>query len=142
MRKIALFLFAIFTLVSSLKALSKGCYEIYKIDKIANIDTAVFVLIDETTHFDNKLQNQILSNALSFAKSSNHLFIGKFSALINGGYNQSLFEFTIDTPLSDDERYDISKSLLTRVDKCLKDQIGFVRKSVENAINIAFSEKI
>lgn len=142
MRKLTLGLLAVFTIATiSFAAAPKGCYEIYGIEVAPKINTAFFVLIDETTHFDKKLQEQVISNALAFTKSSNHIFIGKFSALIGGGYNEPVFEFAIDRRLNDDERYTISKATLAKVDKCLKDQIGFVKKSVQSAISSTFAKK-
>lgn len=141
MRKFALKFLAVLTLATASFAAPKGCYEIYQIETTPKIDTAFFLLIDETTIFDKKLQEQIISNTLSFAKGSNHIFIGKFSALIDGGYNEPIFEFSLDGELSDDERYTISKAKLAKVDKCLKDQIGFVKKSIQSNINGAFAKK-
>ena len=110
----------------------------YKIDKQNAIDTAIFILIDETTPFDQSLKDQIIANALSFTKHSNSLYIGKFSALIGNKYNEVLFNFSLDTPLSDKERYDINKSTLNKIDKCLNDQINFARKSVKDSIESSF----
>ncbi len=133
------FLLLFFGFLAFLNAVP-SCYEIYKITKQSQIDTAVFVLIDETTPFNKTLKEQILSNVLAFTQSSNHIFIGKFSSLIGEKYNETLFETTLDAHLSEDERFEINKSLLLKIDKCLKDQIGFVRESVKNSINSAFSK--
>ncbi|WP_299549772.1 hypothetical protein [uncultured Helicobacter sp.] len=138
MRKITQLLLLLIGFTITLNAAPKSCYEVYKIDKQNTIDTAVFILIDETTLFDQSLKDQIIANALSFVKHSNSLYIGKFSALIGGKYNEVLFNFNLDTPLSDQERYDINKSTLNKIDKCLNDQIGFARKSVKNSIESSF----
>ncbi|PKT78329.1 hypothetical protein [Helicobacter winghamensis] len=138
MRKIIQILLILFGFGITLNATPKGCYEIYKLDKQNIIDTAIFVLIDETTLFDQNLKDQIISNALSFVESSNHIYIGKFSALIGGKYNETLFDFSLDTHLSNQERYDINKSMLNKIDKCLNDQIGFVRKNTKKSIEGSF----
>lgn len=116
----------------------KSCYEMYKIEKENAVNTAVFVLVDETTPFNDSLKEQIFSNALGFSVFSNHIFIAKFSAFIAGKYNETIFSGSLDTPLSDDEKYEINKALLSKVDKCLKDQIGFVKKKVKASIESSF----
>ncbi len=129
----------ILALLFSIAAMATpSCYEIYKIDKKSEVDTAVFILIDETTPFNDRLKEQIISNSLNFVKPGNSVIIGKFSAMIDGKYNETLFDFNLDMPLSDSEKYELNKNTLGKVDKCLKDQMAFVRKSVESQINSAF----
>ena len=45
---------------------NNSCYDIYKTEAKADtkIDKAIFVLIDETTFFNNSLQEQILKNSI------------------------------------------------------------------------------
>ena len=45
---------------------NSSCYDIYKTEAKADtkIDKAIFVLIDETTFFNNSLQEQILKNSI------------------------------------------------------------------------------
>lgn len=78
-----------------------SCYDIHKIEKPSDSSTqkAVFILIDETTPFNEQLKEQILNNALKFIAPENRIFVGKFSAFLQDRYNQILFDFTLDTPL-------------------------------------------
>lgn len=116
-----------------------NCYEINKIEKpSATPKEAVFVLIDETTPFGDSLKEQILNNALKFAEFGNHIFVAKYSAFLDGRYNEVLFEFTLDTPLDEKARYELNKNSLAKFDKCLKDQLGYVRKNMSQKINDAF----
>ncbi|PSM51786.1 hypothetical protein CBLAS_1216 [Campylobacter blaseri] len=135
MKKILLLLNILFV---NLIANSMSCYDYYNIKKEQEIKSAVFVLIDETTLFNEALQNQVLANSLKFVKYGNHIFIAKFSSFLDGKYNEVLFEMNIDTPLSKEEKYNIRKDLLVKVDKCLKDQIGYVRNMIKKSISGAF----
>lgn len=137
MKKI-LFILSIFCL--NLLAMP-SCYEIYKIEKEKNIDKAIFVLVDETTLFSEPLKEQIISNSLSLIEAKNYIFVAKFSAFLDNKYNEVLFDFALDEKLSEDERYDLNKNTLAKIDKCLIDQINFVRKNVNTNINNGFLKK-
>lgn len=135
MKKILLVCIFIFTAFGA-----PSCYDISKIEKFGDIksERAVFILIDETTPFNEQLKQQIINNTLNFANNGNHIFIAKFSAFLQGKYNEVLFDFTIDTPLVDDQRYNLSKNVIAKFDKCLKDQLGYVRKNITNTIKDSF----
>ncbi len=124
----------------SLHADSTSCYDIYKSSVKPNvaIERAVFVLVDETTIFNEKLQEQIIKNTLSKIAPANYIYIGKFSAFINNHYNEKMFEFKIDTPLSSDQRYYERKDTLAKIDKCLKDQQGYVSGQIVQSIKKSF----
>ena len=124
----------------SLYADSTSCYDIYKSSVKPNvaIERAVFVLVDETTIFNEKLQEQIIKNTLSKIAPANYIYIGKFSAFIDNHYNEKMFEFKIDTPLSSDQRYYERKDTLAKIDKCLKDQQGYVSGQIAQSIKKSF----
>lgn len=117
-----------------------SCYDIYKSSVKPNvaIERAVFVLVDETTIFNEKLQEQIIKNTLSKIAPANYIYIGKFSAFIDNHYNEKMFEFKIDTPLSSDQRYHERKDTLAKIDKCLKDQQGYVAGQIVQSIKKSF----
>lgn len=119
---------------------SSSCYDIYKSSAKPNasIERAIFVLIDETTLFNDKLQEQIIKNTLSKIAPANYIYIGKFSAFIDNHYNEKIFEFKIDTPLTSDERYYEKKDTLKKIDKCLKDQQGYVSNQIAESIKKSF----
>ena len=135
MRKILLICILIFAAFGA-----PSCYDISKIEKFGDMksERAVFILIDETTPFNEQLKQQIINNALNFANHGNHIFIAKFSAFLQGKYNEVLFDFVIDTPLADDQRYNLSKNVIAKFDKCLKDQLGYVRKNITDTIKDSF----
>ncbi len=67
---------------------NSSCYDIYKTEAKADtkIDKAIFVLMDETTFFNNSLQEQILKNSIKHIEAGNYIYIAKFSAF----YRKSL----------------------------------------------------
>ena len=138
--KLKFFIFVL--LISALTSLfaSSSCYDIYKSSAKPNtsIERAIFVLIDETTLFNDKLQEQIIKNTLSKIAPANYIYIGKFSAFIDNHYNEKIFEFKIDTPLTSDERYYEKKDTLKKIDKCLKDQQGYVSNQIAESIKESF----
>lgn len=119
---------------------SSSCYDIYKSSTKpkVTIERAIFVLIDETTLFNDSLQEQIIKNTLSKISPANYIYIGKFSAFIENHYNEKVFEFRIDTPLTSDERYYERKDTLAKIDKCLKDQQTYVATQIIQSINKSF----
>ena len=135
-----IFISFLFLGMMSLYADSTSCYDIYKSSVKPNvaIERAVFVLVDETTIFNEKLQEQIIKNTLSKIAPANYIYIGKFSAFIDNHYNEKMFEFKIDTPLSSDQRYYERKDTLAKIDKCLKDQQGYVSGQIVQSIKKSF----
>ena len=85
-----------------------------------------------------KLQEQIIKNTLSKIAPANNIYIGKFSAFIDNHYNEKVFEFKMDTPLTEDERYYEKKDTLKKIDKCLKDQQGYVSNQIVESIKKSF----
>ena len=112
MRKILLVCIFIFTAFGA-----PSCYEISKIEKSGDVksDRAVFILIDETTPFNEQLKQQIIKNALNFTNYGNHIFVAKFSAFLQDKYNEVLFDFVIDTPLVDEQRYNLGKNVIAKI---------------------------
>ena len=107
----------------------------------ASVDEAVFVLVDQTTLFDKRLQDQIISVARSKLEPGNHIYLAKFSAFVDGYYNDWLFEATLDRPLNESQRYDVRKSTLLRLDNCLKKQKKYVRRKIRKSLEGAFLRK-
>lgn len=119
---------------------SNSCYDIYKVDVASDtsINKAIFILIDETTFFDKNLQEQILRNSIKYINEGNYIYVAKFSAFIGNHYNEKVFEFKLDKPLSEKQRYNVRKDSLKKLDKCLKDQITFVQSQTVASIENSF----
>jgi len=138
MRTLVLLVF--FQLVLMAQHEFRSCYDYYKLDirPEMQIDEAVFVLLDQTTLFDRRLKDQIVSMARSRLRPGNHVYLAKFSAFVNGYYNDWLFDATLDRPLSESQRYEIRKSTLSRLDNCLKKQKKYIRKKIKKSLENAF----
>ena len=119
---------------------NSSCYEIYKTEAKADtkIDKAIFVLIDETTFFNDSLQEQILKNSIKHIEAGNYIYIAKFSAFIGNHYNEKVFDFKLDKPLDEKQRYNERKDSLKKIDKCLKDQQGYVAGQIVQSIKKSF----
>jgi hypothetical protein len=133
-------LVALLFIVSMVVANPKGCYDHFPIEGEvdSSIETAVFVLIDETTHFNDMLKEQLISNSLNSLKQGTYIYLAKFSAFVSGHYNQKLFDFYLDKPLTDEQKFYTKKSQIQKIDKCIKDQFLFVRHTVQKTISEAF----
>lgn len=121
---------------------SNSCYQIYKTEAKPSgaMNTAIFVLIDETTLFDDKLKQQVISNVQSKMAPANYIYIAKFSAFIDGHYNEKVFDFLLDVPLTPEQRHYERKDVLGKVDKCLKDQVRYVYNQVNSSVMGSFLE--
>ncbi len=138
MRSLKYFLLLALSFVSL--SANSSCYEIYKSEAKANtsIDKAVFILIDETTFFNDSLQEQILKNSIKHIGAGNYVYVAKFSAFIGNHYNEKVFDFKLDKPLDEKQRYNERKDSLKKIDKCLKDQVGFARSQTVESIKKSF----
>lgn len=132
------FIFLLLTLTTI--SFANSCYDFAKIENKAEkpINTALFVLIDQTTLFNKDLQQQILKNATTQIGQGNYTYVARFSAFINGYYNEKVFEFNMDYPLDDNKRFNIQKSKLGKFDKCLKDQRNYVNFKIQDSISTTF----
>jgi len=122
---------------------ASSCYDYANIKDKPNkpINTALFVLIDQTTLFNKDIKQQILINASSQINEGNLIYIARFSAFVNGYYNEKIFDLKMDYSLNSDQRYNIKKSKLKKLDKCLKDQENFVKYRINNTIKKVFLKK-
>ena len=122
---------------------ANSCYDFAKIDTkpIKLIDTALFILVDETTLFNKDIQQQIIKNSVSQIGQGSYTYIARFSAFVNGYYNEKVFDFKMDYPLTTDVRYDIRKSKLKKLDKCLIEQKNFVNLKIQDTVSKIFLKK-
>jgi len=138
MRKILLALMAL--ILPSVVLSAQSCYDMFKVESRpdSSVNTSVFILIDETTLFDDGLKRQVINNAIKKLQPGNHFYVAKFSAFIDNNYNQKVFEFTLDKPLEKDARFNERKDVLRKLDKCLNDQYNYVGNSLQKSIFESF----
>lgn len=86
-------------------------------------DTELFVLIDQTTKFDNGLKQSVADNVKLFLKPNTSISVTQFSAFTQGHYTEVLMTGYINNDISESERNDISKPLLAKFDQCKNTQL-------------------
>ena len=82
-----------------------SCYAANKIEvKAAPPAREIFVLVDQTTIFDEKLQNSIFENTWGYLGPNSAYTVVSFSAFAQGRYTEVVSAGTIEAPLSDRDR--------------------------------------
>ena len=107
-----------------------SCYAANKLDiKLPLPDRELFVLVDQTTLFDEKLQNSIFENTWSFLGANSAFTIVAFSAFAQGRYTDVVASGMIEPPFPEKERNSTSQKLLKSFAVSSKPLIPF---SLEN----------
>ncbi|MGY1490231.1 hypothetical protein ACW4YW_12525 [Methylobacillus pratensis] len=84
--------------------------------------TEIFVVIDQTTVFDNALKQSIANNLRPFLSANNAFSVIRFSAYTQGQYTEVLTAGSLDPLIDQDARNDISKPVLAKFDQCTANQ--------------------
>lgn len=103
-------------------------------------DTEIFVVIDQTTLFDNGLKQSIADNVRSFLKPGNAFSVTQFSAFTQGHYTNVLVSGKLDPELAKIARDDVSKPVLSKFDQCMAAQPRSAGQLVGGAMKAAFSD--
>lgn len=112
-----------------------SCYVANKFDiKLPSPDRELFVLVDQTTLFDDKLQNSIFENTWSFLGPNSAFTIVAFSAFAQGRYTDVVASGAIEPPFPENERNSTSQKLLKSFDSCMKSQEPWAKKHAIEAI--------
>lgn len=115
-----------------------SCYAANKLNYPTPVlEHEIFVLIDQTTILDEKLQQSVRDNVANFARPGNAFVIAQFSAFAQGRYMDVLNAGTIETPLPEKERNSISVKVLKTFDVCMQAQQGYAAKTMATALNKA-----
>jgi|APSaa5957512535_1039671.scaffolds.fasta_scaffold96520_2 hypothetical protein len=119
-----------------------SCYTLVNIDgvKPPELDRELFVLIDQTLHFNDKIKSQVNSKIQSFLREGDLLVLATFSANAEGRYSEVVMRGRLDRNLPDNQRYKTSKAKLTRLDACFQQQEIAVRQLTVDSLNKAFGE--
>lgn len=113
-----------------------SCYAANKIEyKQAAADTEIFVVIDQTTLFDDKLQRSINENLWDNLKPGSSFTVFRFSAFSQGRYTDVVNTGTIEAPLPAKVRDDTSTKLLGKFDACMGGQLKFARELAVKAVS-------
>ena len=115
-----------------------SCYAANKMT-IPAADREVFVMVDQTTHFDTSLQNSIRENVGRLVTANTSFVIADFSSYAQGRYLEVLTAGSLEGPIDPKLRDDLSVKILKNFDACISGQLAFGRKTAANALNNALS---
>lgn len=117
----------------------KSCYDLAKIEgKNTAINKELFVLVDQTTSLDDELKQSVIQNSAANVNYGNAFTVAKFSAFVQGNYSGVVTSAQLDWPLKEELRNDTPKKLLQGYDKCMKSQVGYAKKTLDDSINKTF----
>lgn len=117
----------------------KSCYDLAKIEgKNTVIHKELFVFIDQTTPLDEELKQSVIQNSVANVNYGNAFTVAKFSAFVQGNYAGVVNSAQLDWPLKEDIRNDTPKKLLQGYDKCMKAQVGYAKKTLDDSISQTF----
>ena len=102
-------------------------------------DTELFVVVDQTTPFDQKLKQSIADNIRPFLKPGKAITVVQFSAFTQGHYTEVLNSGRLDATLDNASRNDISKPVLAKFDQCMNNQPKLLGKFSGLALKKALS---
>lgn len=103
------------------------------------VGTELFVIIDQTTPFNNNLKQSVADNVRPFLQSNQAFSVTQISAFTQGHYTEVLVSGRQDATLSQKVRDDISKPVLAKFDQCIAMQSKMTAQLVGRAMKAAFS---
>jgi hypothetical protein len=106
-----------------------SCYLANKIKPFTDIPIQeVFLLIDQTTLFDERLKAQINDNLVRLLRPGEAFTIAEFSAFTQGHYLDVVTRGVVEPLIPEKERDDISERALRSFDACTTGQLSYAQK--------------
>lgn len=102
--------------------------------------TELFVVIDQTTPFQNELKQSIANQIVPLLVGGNSVSVYVFSAYTQGYYTRRLVRASLNPQLSQAVRDDISKTSLSKFDQCLAFQAKSIQQLAGDALRSAFGQ--
>jgi hypothetical protein len=102
--------------------------------------TELFVVIDQTTPFQNELKQSIANQIVPLLVGGNSVSVYVFSAYTQGYYTRRLVRASLNPQLAQAVRDDISKTSLSKFDQCLAFQAKSVQQLAGDALRSAFGQ--
>lgn len=115
-----------------------SCYGSRLTAPVVPMDKEIFVIIDQTTQFDNGLKQSVANQIRPFLTAGNGFTVLIFSAFTQGNYTQVLTSGQLDHALPTARRNDVSKPLLAKFDQCISRQTVLAGQAVGSALRAAF----
>jgi hypothetical protein len=116
-----------------------SCYAANKLAAPAAPSQELFVLVDQTTSFDNNLQGSIRENVGRLIKPGTAYVIANFSSFSQGRYAEVISAGTLEPLIDKKARDDISVKLLRTFDSCMQKQNQYGLKLAANSLNKALN---
>lgn len=104
------------------------------------LKTELFVVIDQTTRFDQGLKQSIANNIRPFLAPGNKLSVSNFSAFTQGHYTDVLVAGQLDHALTSEVRDDLPKKALKAFDACTQQQPKIAGHMIGGALKKSFNE--
>jgi len=119
----------------------KSCYELVGIgDTPPPVQKRELVIaVDQTVEFDKNIQEHAFKKIQHFLRPGDSVKLVSFSAYVQGNFTNVVLKGQLDTRLSDDERYDIPKKVLKKIDHCYALQNRAVREGIGKALLTTFA---
>ncbi|MFJ5447078.1 hypothetical protein ACIKP9_12625 [Methylobacillus methanolivorans] len=114
------------------------CYQAKLLPQGVKTDTEIFVVVDQTTMFDNALKQSIANNVRPFLSANNAFSVIRFSAYTQGQYTEILSAGSLDPLIEQSARNDISKPILSKFDQCMDNQPKLAAQLAGAALKKAF----
>ncbi|MTI08778.1 hypothetical protein [Curvivirga aplysinae] len=97
----------------------------------------LIVLVDQTVKLPKQLQEHSYKTILKFLRPGDEVKVISFSANAEGNYTEVGLIGQLDTKLSDDDRFDVPKKQLAKLDHCYQLQQQSLKKAIgKELINI------
>jgi hypothetical protein len=116
-----------------------SCYDLAKVEgKNSSINKELFIFIDQTTSLDDGMKQSVVQNSVENVNYGNAFTVAKFSAFVQGNYASVVNSAQLDSPMNGDLRNNTPKKLLMGYDKCMKAQVGYAKKTLDDSIRTTF----
>lgn len=100
----------------------------------------IFILIDQTTLFDDGLKHTAEENVRGFLGPNSAYQVIVFSAFSQGRYTTVVTKGFLEAPFPEAERASVSERKLAELDHCLQAQEPWAKKHVIESLRRSFSE--
>ncbi|HEY1057465.1 MAG TPA: hypothetical protein VGE55_01905 [Limnobacter sp.] len=97
----------------------------------------LFLLIDQTTPFDDKLRQSIRENAGRLIVPGASYVVASFSSYGDRRYFEVISAGKLESPLTPAQRDSTKRTAIPKFDACMKSQAAYGRKTAATAINKA-----
>ncbi|MEA2740098.1 MAG: hypothetical protein QOH05_3405 [Acetobacteraceae bacterium] len=115
--------------------IGRDCYAATHIAAPGSTPSAsIFVFVDETTLFDDRLKQEAIDEATGFLAANRSFAVGRFSAFVQGRYADITTTGGIQPNLTDEQRYVLPRTQIRDFDVCYARQAAAVKQGIGEAV--------